>query len=207
MCCRCVAVSIVYTLCCSLMQSVVVCCGLLHHTLPVALSVCMLQVCRRYVAGVLQCSLPTHCSLLQSVAVCGSRMKSVADCCSPLYHTSQVALSFCMLQVCCSAHCLHTLLQSVAVYCSLLQSVTSHVAGGAFSQHLSSPTCVQVRFLCWEMVLLHKDMRKLCGNYAYVCGSQKAPYTHTHTHTHTRTHTYTRTRTHTTTHTHTHTRT
>jgi len=75
-CCRCVAVLIAYTLqsvavCCSLWQSDEVCCRLLQSAIShVAGGTFILHV-----AGVLQCSLPTHfvavcCSLLQSVAVC-----------------------------------------------------------------------------------------------------------------------------------------
>jgi len=64
------------------------------------------------------------CSLLQSVAVCCSLLQSVAVCCSLVQSVASLLQSiavWCSVLQCVTVCC--SLLKSVAVYCSLLQSV------------------------------------------------------------------------------------
>ena len=151
----------VCSVCCSLLQSVAVCCSLLavccsvlRVVIPPICEISLIYMCKvdqpnALLSGVyVAVCFVVCCSVFQRVAVCCSLLQSVAVCCSLLQSVA----------VCCSA------LQSVAVCCSLLQCcyMVFHVV---VCMHIVYCRVMQCVAVCWGVTCLTQiwDM-----TYSYV---------------------------------------
>jgi len=134
---RCVAV------CCSVLQRVAVCCRVLHYV-----AVCCSEYIQRranlhlhYIPGVLQC-VAVRYSVLQRVTACCS----VLQCVHPTPRQSPPSPHPRCGAVCCSV------LQSVAVRCTVLHSVLQCVVVCCSSLHCVAACCT----LCCTLFIRHR---------------------------------------------------